>query len=191
VRAPELAVGLLVTAVFALGAVLWHLSAVEKVPALVAATRIERGDVIETGDVRVTYVASDDHLNRIDPSDVNRVVGNVALIDLAEGTLLTSSATAQAAAVNAGEGVVGLSLDPGAYPARGLAPGDHVNVVRSSDIANLSSEPSVVARNATVFEVEDLSNDRLLVSVLSTQGDAEAVAALADAGGLRLVLVAP
>jgi hypothetical protein len=86
---------------------------------------------------------------------------------------------------------VGLSLDPGAYPARGLAPGDHVNVVRSSDIANLSSEPSVVARNATVFEVEDLSNDRLLVSVLSTQGDAEAVAALADAGGLRLVLVAP
>jgi hypothetical protein len=42
-----------------------------------------------------------------------------------------------------------------------------------------------------VFEVEDLSNDRLLVSVLSTQGDAEAVAALADAGGLRLVLVAP
>lgn len=191
VRAPELAVGLLVTAVFALGAVLWHLSAVEKVPALVAATRIERGDVIEAGDVRVTYVASDDNLNRIDPSDVNRVVGNAALIDLAEGTLLTSSATALAAAVNAGEGVVGLSLDPGAYPARGLVPGDHVNVVRSSDIANLSSEPSVVARNATVFEVVDLSNDRLLVSVLSTQGDAEAVAALADAGGLRLVLVAP
>lgn len=191
VRVPEVAVGVLVTVVFALGAVLWHLSAVEKVPALVVASGVERGQVIESGDVRVAYVSSDDTLARLDSSQIDRVVGRVALVDLAAGTVLTTSVVADAAAVEAGDGVVGLSLDPGAYPARGLAPGDRVNVVRTADVADLDADPTVVARNATVFAIDELASDRLLVSVLTTEADAEAVAAAAGAGGLRLVLVAP
>lgn len=190
-RTPELAIGLLVTTVFALGAVLWHLSAVDKVPALATSTRVERGDVIEADDVHVVYVSSDDDLARLDSSQMNRVVGRVAVVDLAEGTLLTSSAVAEANAMNSGDGVVGLALDPGAYPARGLAPGDKVNVVRAADVADLDAEPTVVASNASVFAIEELSSDRLLVSVLTTEADAAAVAASADVGGLRLVLVAP
>lgn len=190
-RAPEVAVGVLVTVVFALGAVLWHLSAVEKVAALVVASGVERGEVIESGDVRVAYVSSDDTLARLDSSQIDRVVGRVALVDLAAGTVLTTSVVADAAAVEAGDGVVGLSLDPGAYPARGLAPGDRVNVVRTADVADLDADPTVVARDATVFAVDELASDRLLVSVLATEADAEAVAAVAGAGGLRLVLVAP
>jgi hypothetical protein len=191
VRVPEVAVGVLVTVVFALGAVLWHLSAVEKVPALATASSIERGEVIESGDVRVVYVASDDALARLDSSQLDQVVGRVALVGLTEGTLLTASVVADAAAVNAGDGVVGLSLDPGAYPARGLATGDRVNVVRSADVADLDAKPTVIAHNVTVFAVEELSSDRLLVSILTRESDAEAVAAATSAGGLRLVLVAP
>lgn len=190
-RVPELAVGVLVTVVFALGAVLWHLSAVEKVSALVVASRVERGEVIDASDVRVAYVSSDDSLARLDGSQLDRVVGRVALVDLAEGTLLTTSVVADAAAVAEGDGVVGLSLDPGAYPARGLAPGDRVNVVRSADVADLDTDPTVIARDATVFAVDELASDRLLVSVLAAEADAEAVAAAASAGGLRLVLVSP
>ena len=66
-----------------------------------------------------------------------------------------------------------------------------MNVVRAADVADLDAEPTVVASNASVFAVEELSSDRLLVSVLTTEADASAVAASADAGGLRLVLVAP
>lgn len=182
---------MLVTVVFALGAVLWHLSAVEKVPALAAASQIKRGEVIDASDVRVVYVSSDDPLARLDSSQMSRVAGRVALVDLAEGTLLTPSVVADAAAFNAGDGVVGLSLDPGAYPARGLATGDRVNVVRTADVADLGAKPTLIARNATVFAVDELSSDRLLVSILTSEGDADAVAADAGAGGLRLVLVAP
>jgi hypothetical protein len=164
---------------------------VDKVPALATSARVERGEVIEASDVHVVYVSSDDDLARLDSSQMNRVVGHVAVVDLAEGTLLTTSAVAEATAVKAGDGVVGLALDPGAYPARGLAPGDKVNVVRAADVADLDADPTVVASNASVFAVEELSSDRLLVSVLTTEADAAAVAASADAGGLRLVLVAP
>ena len=81
---PELAVGVLVTVVFALGAVLWHLSAVEKVSALVVASSIERGEVIDASDVSVAYVSSDHPLARLDVSQINPVVSRVALVALAE-----------------------------------------------------------------------------------------------------------
>ncbi|MCB1257379.1 MAG: hypothetical protein KDB26_09755 [Microthrixaceae bacterium] len=191
VRVPEVAVGLLVTIVFALGAVLWHLNTVEKVPALSTVTRVTRGDIIDPADIRVIYVSSDESLTRLDSTQLDRVIGHVALVDLAKGTLLTSSVVADAETIKSGDGVVGLSLDPGAYPARGLAPGDRVNVVRAADVADLDAEPSVIARDATVFAIEELTSDRLLVSVLTGQDAAELVASSAGAGGLRLVLVAP
>ena len=118
VRVPELAVGILVTVVFALGAVLWHLSSVEKVPALVASSPIERGETIDASDVRVAYLASDSTLARLDSSEMDRVVGGVALVDLSEGTMLSTSMVAEVPTIDAGRGVVGLALDPGAYPAR-------------------------------------------------------------------------
>lgn len=191
VRTPEIVVGVLVTTVFALGAVLWHLGTVEKVPALVVAANVQRGDVVEPGDVGVSYVSSDSPLARLDRADMSKVVGRVALVDLAKGTVITPSMVADAAAVAEGDGVVGLSLDPGAYPALGLAPGDRVNVVRTADAAALDAEPVVVARDAVVYAVEELASDRLLVSVHTSEPQADAVAANAGAGGLRLVLVAP
>jgi hypothetical protein len=188
-RGPEVVVGVLVTVVFALGAVLWHLSSIEKVPALVVASAVKRGDVVEANDIRIVYVSSDSAVARLEPSETSRVVGRIALVDLAEGTIVTPSVVAEASVVSPGDGVVGLSLEPGAYPAKGLAPGDHVTVVRSADVAALDAKPVVVATNAVVFAVEELASDRLMVSVHASAADAEAVASVAGAGGLRLVLV--
>lgn len=191
VRVPELIVGALVVVVFAIGAVLWHLSAVEKVPALVLTTKVERGATISPEAVRVGYVSSDTALDRLGVEQLQSVVGRVALVDLAPGTLLTNGVVADTAAVGDGQAVAGLALDPGAYPARGLTPGDRVNVIRSADAADLEVEPAAVARGATVIAVEELPSDRLLVTLLAAEGDAERVAAAAGAGGLRLVVVAP
>lgn len=192
-RMPELAVGVFVTVAFALGAVLWHLNTVSKVPALALATSVERGDTIDAEDLRVIYVASDDPLARLDDSQSDRVVGRVALVDLAVGTLVTSALVADAAALQPGDGVVGLALDPGQYPALALAPGDRVNVVRSAetDTTDVAGDEVVVVRGATVFAVDELASDRRLVSILASEADADAVAAAASSGSLRLVLVAP
>jgi hypothetical protein len=195
VRAPEVAVGVLVTGVFALGAVLWHLSAVDKSPALAVVGAVERGDAIGAEDVRVVYVSSDDAVARLDESQLDQVVGRVALVDLAPGSLLTESVIAERPSLAEGEGVVGLALEPGAYPALGLSPGDRVNVVRSVDpaaVAGGDNTPElVVARDATVFAVEELASEGRLVSIIAPEADAEAVAAAAGSGALRLVQVSP
>jgi hypothetical protein len=197
VRAPEVAVGVIVTVVFALGAVLWHLSAVDRSPALAVVGPVERGATIGAEDVRVVYVSSDGAVARLDESQVDQVVGRVALVDLAPGTLLTTSVVADRPALAAGDGVVGLALDPGAYPVLGLAPGDQVNVVQSVDpaVAAVATDEDgvgpdvVIARGATVVAVEELASDRRLVSILAAEGDAESVAAAAGSGSLRLVQV--
>jgi len=199
---PELVVGVLVMSMFALGAVLWHLSAVDRSPALAVVGTVERGDVISSDDLRVVYVSSDDALARMGESQITEVVGRVALVDLAPGTLVTRSVVADRPTLEEGEGIVGLSLDPGGYPDLGLAAGDRVTIVRSGDTAvpeatddsagdGETSSSNVIAREATVVSVEELTGDRRLVSVLTTEADAEAVAAAAGSGSLRLVQVSP
>ena len=193
VRLPELAVGLFVMVLFALGAVLWHLNSVDKTPALAVAADIDRGDTIGAGDIRVVYVASDDPLALLGESQMSEVVGRVALVDLPAGTLVTRGMVAEAVSLAPGEGITGLSLDPGQYPASGLAPGDRVNVVLSvgADAAVGPDSETVIARDTVVYAVEDLASDRKLVSIMTGEADAEAVAARAGSGSLRLVLVAP
>jgi hypothetical protein len=196
VRVPELAVGLLVIVVFALGGVLWYLRSVDRTPTLAVASPIGRGEVVDADDLRVVYVASDDRLAGLRPSDADRVVGMMALVDLAPGAIVTDDLVAEGAHVAEGEGVVGLPLEPGQYPASDLAPGDRVNVVRigSGELASAvgrGASGSVVVRSVEVTAVEDLAGgDRKLVSLLASEQDTDAIAAV-DSGSLRLVLVSP
>ena len=194
-RGPEVIVGLVVIIVFALGAVLLHLSAVDRTPALAVVGSVERGDTITAADVKVIYVSSDDALARLPESQLTQVVGQVALVDLAPGTLLSRSVMADRPSLDSGEGVVGLSLEPGGYPSLGLAPGDRVSVIRSAEPAAVDGDGEsaevVLTRDATVFSVEELASDRRLVSIVAPEGDAEAVAAASGSGSLRLVLVSP
>jgi hypothetical protein len=190
VRVPELALGVLVTVGCALGAVVWHLQSVDRVPVLAVAVPIARGETLTNADLRIVYVASDDQIATLGSDRTAEVVGRVASVDLAPGTLLTSGLVEPALAVQPGSGVVGLALDPGQFPARGIAPGDRVDVVAPVDTVAGGGADSVLVRGATVFAVDELASDQLLVSLLMDEGDAQAVAANATSP-LRLVLVAP
>lgn len=191
VRLPELAISVMVIVFFALGAFMWHLSTSSKVPALAVNGDVKRGEVVESSDLRTVYVASDDTFASV--TDPSSVMGKVALVDIVAGTILSPSLVADGQSLTAGDGVVGLALDPGQYPALGVAPGDRVNVVRSGDAATgaAGDGDDVIAGGATVFSIEDLASDRKLVSIQTSEADANAVAAAAGSGALRLVLVSP
>jgi hypothetical protein len=185
-------VGLLVMATFAIAAAAWHLNAVANTPALAVSRTIERGEVIDPGDLRTVYVASDDSFALV--TDQSSIVGKIAVTEMAPGTLLAPSLVAEGAALDADDGVAGLALEPGQYPALGLSPGDRVDVIRSgqaSTAGTTRAADQVLTRGAIVFEVEDLASDRKLVSIKASRSDAETVAGAAELGGLRLVLVAP
>ena len=192
-RLPELVIGLIVMVVFALGAVLWHSSTTEREAVLALVGDIERGDTIASTDLRVVYVASDDPIAHVRREESGDIVGRIAMTDLEAGTLVTRSQVADRVAIGAGEGVVGLALDPGQFPALGLLPGDRVNVVAAETITPEDGEDvssPVLARGGEVFAVEDLGGQgRQFVSLRMSEDDANRVAAAAERGPVRLVLV--
>lgn len=192
VRLPEMAVGLIVVLGFALAAVLWQLNAVQKDPVLALANDVSRGEVIEADDVRVVYVASDDPIAHLASSQSATVVGRIARSDLPAGALLTRDAVSDGPAVEAGQGVVGLALEPGQVPSSRLRTGDLVNVVTAGapTTSASSSTDEVIVERAEVFAVEELTaSGRLFVSLKASEADANKVAAAAERGPVRLVMV--
>lgn len=192
-RWPELAIGVVLMVVFALAALLWHLSSTSKDPVLALAVDVGRGEVIEATDLRVVYVASDEPLSHLPRSASATVVGRIATTDLEAGTLLTRSQVTERVVLAPGDGVVGLALDPGQFPAMGLVPGDRVNVVTAAAADGSDGDgedTTVLAESGEVFAVEELGNQgRQFVSLRMNEADANRVASAAERGPVRLVLV--
>jgi hypothetical protein len=129
VRWPEAAVGLALMVVAGLAGLAWHLSAVDRTPVVGVAGPVERGSVIETGDLTVLHV-SGDQVEWVDASALESVVGQVAVVDLVPGMLVSDAVvTDPEEVISPSEAVVGVELPPGGYPATALRHGDVVNVV--------------------------------------------------------------
>jgi len=190
-RLPEMAIGVVLMVGFSLAAVLWHMSATDKVPVLALASDVSRGQVIEPGDLRVVYLPADQPVAHLPRGASGELVGRIAVADLQEGTLLTRSHVEARSPLRGDDGVVGLALDPGQFPAIGLLPGDLVNVVAGvADGASGEDSSAVLARRAEVYAVEPLGTQgRQLVSLKMPEDVANRVAAAAERGSVRLVMV--
>jgi hypothetical protein len=181
---PQLVVALLLVGLGALGSVVLFSQASARQPVLALAAPLSRGDVVSAEDLWVAYVGSDDPVLTVSPGELASLVGLVALTDLEAGTIVAPGYFAARMEVEAGEGVVGVSLAPGAYPSVHLSSGDVVDVVDSE------SPEGVVARGAVVFDVAELGvQGQRLVSLLLDSDTAAAVARVPE-NRLRLVLVA-
>src|SRR5690606_9738448 len=133
VRVPQLALGVLLSGLAALGFVLFNAASVQRAPVLALASDVQRGQVLEVEDLQVVHVGTDDVL-ALTPADRSELlVGRAAVTDLAAGTLVTVDQVAAGSALTPGAGVVGLALAPGQYPTPRLAIGDLVSVVEVSD----------------------------------------------------------
>jgi hypothetical protein len=185
VRVPQLALGMLLAGVAALGFVLFYGASVQRAPVLALAGDVERGQVLAVEDLRVVHVGSDDVL-AVTPADRSELlVGRAAVADLPAGTLVTVEQVAAGATLTPGAGVVGLALSPGQYPTPRLAIGDLVTVVEVADGLE------VLVETAEVVGVEPVGTQgQRFVSLQAGEMPAAMVAAAAATGEVRLVLIA-
>lgn len=183
VQVPQLVVALLLVGVGALVSVVLYTQASAREPVLAVANPLERGQVVTAEDLRVSYVGSDDPILSVAPDQISSLVGQVTLTDLEVGMVVTAGQFADRRAVGEGEGIVGLSMPPGAYPTVQLASGDLVDVV------DTESGEGVVARGAVVFDVVALGvQGQRLVSLRLPAETAARVASVPE-DRLRLILV--
>jgi hypothetical protein len=165
-------------------------------PAEIAiAQGVVAGSVIHSSDLSVVRVSSDPGLDPIPASQASSVAGRVARVDLAPGTLLTSSEVGSAPLLAPGQVVVAVSLKGSQLPAA-LTPGEHVAVINtggSSQSGAAAGPVSVLVPDAAVFAVPSGpdSSGASQVSLTVDARSAPQIAGAAAAGQVSLVLLPP
>ncbi len=194
-RIPELALGVLLVAGCALAAVAWQTLSDPSRAVLAVRNDIDRGDIITAADLQAVEIATDDQVNLIPSGSAATMVGRIAQVDLATGTLLTTAMAADVAAIGDGQALVGLAVERGSLPSTSLRPGSRVDVVLTpsdDDASLLSTDGAVLVAGAEVSEVTGTAagNDRTVyVSLLVDQDDAVKLARAAAHDRVRLIEV--
>lgn len=190
-RRPML-MNVLAVALIALGglAAAWLTTVVgDTQPVLALRADIERGTVIERGDLTVAQVNTDPALSPVPEQQRDKIVGKRAAVDLAAGSILTPDSVTDKITPAAGESLAGVTLTRGQLPARALRPGDNVRIVdtpRTQDDPP-TGEPATIA--ATVVGTRELPDaGQVVVDVTVPTRDAADLAARVATGRVALVL---
>ncbi len=169
---------------------------------LVVARQVKAGTVIQADDVGETRVAADSSVHVVPAVDRSRVIGQVAAINLAPGTLISLDQLSAGPPLAASQAVVGLALKAAELPSN-LQPSDHVMLVESVGTAGAGtsaesgtpagsapSSATVLVPNAQVVSVGQASDGQTtLVSVVVPSTTAPAVASASRAEQVSVVLV--
>lgn len=193
-RRRELVIGLLLTVIGALGALVIAMSGRDRVPVVTLADDVERGEVIDDDDLTVAYIEANRPVAYVDGDDRSSLVGQAALEDIPADAIVTGRQFGPPAVVTAvGEGTVGLELEPGQLPALPLTAGDRVSVVGGSGSGGgAGGSPGQLVDGAQVVSAERVDDQSATwwVSLRASEADALTVAAAAaDGSRLQLVLV--
>ena len=195
-RLPEVAGGLLVIAVCAIAALWWQSSSTETESVLALRHPIERGHLLEVGDLQVVGLDTEADISVLADTESALIVGQVARSDLPAGALVVPEQFAQGSLLESGQGVVGLLLEAGQFPTLSLSVGDTVGVVLTPAASDPrafdeTTETTLLVERATVAEVGEVGvQGRLFISIEVAEGDAARVAAAASANRVRLIQVA-
>lgn len=156
---------------------------------LVARHSIERGAVIEAGDVARVRIGADPVLRPMPGSEFPDVVGQRAAMDIAGGSLLTAEAISADLVPSSGMSVVGVALSPDRAPGLALHTGDRVRiVVTPSEGEEPASGPPPFDEAEVVGVHRGEETGQTVVDLLVPHASATVLAARIASGDIALVL---
>ncbi len=188
-RLPEVLVGTLLVALFALAGAWFYSTSTARVGYLALREPVDRGQVVERTDLTVFELTTDAQVRGLRVSSLSEVVGKVALADLGAGTLITAEQFADTADIPSGSGVVGLDLEPGEFSSFALRAGDRVRVLLVPSGSSAIGEPVVLAESVEIVEFLEGGGRGRFVSLVLEVELADRVAAAAAQGEIRLIQV--
>lgn len=128
---PRLALGVIVVLASGLAFTAFYTSAGDRRPVLAVARDVGRYEEIERADLRTVLVGAEPGVELVSETELDQVVGRVALTELTQGSLLSPAEVADAGdrIVGPDEAVVGAKLGAGAAPIGDLPAGTRVLVI--------------------------------------------------------------
>ncbi len=142
---------------------------------------------VQVGDTGIEYIAW---------SERAKVAQTYAAVPLVRGALLTNSMVSRTNGAAQGRMIVGLSLKPGQFPAKGLESGKHVSLyaVSGGNGGGAARAGTVLAPDAIVIGVSSggsgrLGSDGLSLDVAVAPGQVGAVTQAASGGLVAVALI--
>ena len=181
-RVPELAVGVVLVGLGAIGALMLAGREPPRTSVLVWANDMTRGQVVAATDLAVASIDVDVSVDVVDHSAATDVIGRTVAFDAGEGGFVSGTVLQVGPPIPPGYAVVGLRLGAGRYPVSTLAAGDVVDLLTSEPM--IGWDAPVVAPGAEVFDVQWLGGEGgdALVSLLVPRDAAARVVAAAESG---------
>lgn len=183
-----LAAGLIVLAV--LVSVFAFSSVSKSTPVFVAKSDIVRGHVITKDDLTTISISADQDTSAVSATKADTLIGQIAAVDIPQGGLVTKSSVTSSLSVPAGKALVGITLQPGKYPAQTLHAGDNVVLVPAqaqgappASIGADQTTPAVISQVRPVPNTNDV-----VVDVYVSSSNAPSIASRGASGGLALYL---
>lgn len=189
-RSPRLIlIGILAMCLGGLGAAVLYQQSTTSHRVLISTRTVLRGEVIKESDLRITEIAGAP-IPAVDAHRLREVVGQTALLDIAEGSIVGPSSYGQVT-VNAGTSQLGLRLTAGRVPVRELPAGTPVRIIGVAAKADVTSAAPIEASvtNAVVVTSPRATPDGAAV-MLDVEVPADKVVLVAQlAAAERIVVV--
>ena len=190
-RIPELAVGVVLVGLGAIGALMLAGREVPRASVLVWANDVTRGQVVATTDLGVASIDVDVPVDVVNVAAAADVIGRTVAFDANAGGFVSGALLDVGSVIPPDFAVVGLRLGAGRYPVSTLAAGDVVDLLTTEPLVGWDNP--VVVSGVEVFDVQWLGSAEggdALVSLLVPRTAAPRVVA-SSAAGPRLAEVAP
>lgn len=162
---------------------------------LVISQNVAVGHTITADDLAGADLTLDPRVTAFTVEQQGEVIGKVALVDLAKGTLLNPSQVGKSQTLTAGEVLVPLQLKPGQLPAVGVAPGQRVLLVDTPVSTGQGAQAGTPTDpiEATVAESgePDAATAVTVVDVRVPQDVGASLARMAASGNVTVVVLPP
>ena len=182
-RVPELAIGVVLIGLGAIGALMLAGRQSPRAAVLVWANDVSRGQVVSASDLKVASIESDIPVDVVDVATAAEVTGRTVAFDARAGGFVSGSLLEVGSIIPPDFAVVGLRLGAGRYPVSTLSVGDVVDLVTTEPIVGW--DDPVVVSGVEVFDVLWLGSGEgsdALVSLLVPRAAVPRVVVAAGAG---------
>ena len=187
-RVPDMAVGIALIALGLIGSIAVYRSASATVTVVGAASNLERGQVLDTGDLRAIRVSPETAQFFVSASNAGSLIGRTVAIAVVSGTPLSESMVSTASPLADDEALTSAAVPVGNIPAN-LAANDKVRLVLTTDATITNASPPLLFDEIVSIWAIEQSADLSSAVIVTFRGPLRLSLAIAGAGNVRISLV--
>ena len=156
---------------------------------LTTSSSVSRGEEITADDLTTIEIAGGQNVEAFTAAQAQTVIGQVALVDLPAGSLVTPDNIGDTIAIENGQSIVGVALTTAQLPSYPLAAGDTVRIVETPVAQGEPPATTPATFEAVVFTTRfDEATSQTIVDLIVPESRAADIAARAATGRIALVV---